>query len=335
MTDENLTWAVVATVDEPPILVAAFVAWHLSLGAAEVVLFFDRPDDPAADLMAQVPGVQVVRCDMAYWKAQAGRRPDKHQIRQVSNARQAFATCHADWLLHCDADEFIWAEQPVHERLASLQPQTQCGIVPVAERAFLQNPDLGSVFTGVFRRPFNGRPDIGRQLFGRGYAMTDRGLTGHSIGKSFLRKAAALKPSIHRPKPLGGAEVPTERVTGLTMLHFDGLTPLHWIYKILRKADAVANKGGMPASRHRRRQIESVLEDVANAFAVHDRLKRLDTETLENLKAHDLVLVTDFTPEPALAFHFPDADKSLGQNAVDDWLWANKPTILRKFGLAP
>ena len=38
-----------ATVNEPVELVLAFLGYHLALGASEVILFFDDPEDPAAE----------------------------------------------------------------------------------------------------------------------------------------------------------------------------------------------------------------------------------------------------------------------------------------------
>lgn len=335
MTDGTSTWAVVATVHEPPMLVVAFVAWHLSLGASEIMLYFDDPTDPAADLVAALPGVRVLRCDNAHWRRLCRHRPDKHQIRQSRNAVHAYQACSADWLLHCDADEFVWATGPVSDFLSAVQSQTQCVIAPVAERIYHAGTRPGSVFNGAFRRPFAGKRVMGRHLFGRGYAMTHRGLTGHAIGKSFLRRGAPIIPSIHRPKSADRTDIPTEHADALTLLHFDGLTPLHWVYKILRKADAVANHGGLQPSRHRQRQIDAVLADPCAAVDVYHRLKQVDAGAMKTLMRENLVLEAEFAPDPAVAAHFPELDTAFSAEAVDRWLWDNKSALLDSFGLKP
>ncbi|MDX8346996.1 glycosyltransferase family 2 protein [Cognatiyoonia sp. IB215446] len=332
MKAQTCSWAVVATLDEPPTLVAAFVAWHLSLGAAEMHLYFDRPDDPAADLVAAIPQVRVTRCDATYWKTMGKRRPDKHQLRQVLNARDAFAATQEDWLLHCDGDEFLWPEASVAASLDRAGAGAQCLITPVAERFYVTDSADASIFAGSFRRPFAGNPDMGRALFGRGYAMTQRGLTGHAIGKSFLRRGAKATPSIHRPKQKG-ADFRSEQANGLTLLHFDGLTPAHWAFKILRKADAVANHGGMPATRHRQRQINAVLAAAQEVMAIHDRLKRPDAMAQQHLADRALLLDPDFAPEGAMQALWPDLDFDLSPKQFDAWLHLRRPTLFRQFGL--
>ncbi|MDX8351774.1 glycosyltransferase family 2 protein [Cognatiyoonia sp. IB215182] len=332
MKAQTCSWAVVATLDEPPILVAAFVAWHLSLGASEMHLYFDRPDDPTADLVAAIPQVQVTRCDAAFWKTLGKRRPDKHQLRQVLNAGDAFAATQADWLLHCDGDEFLWPVSSVAASLDRAGAEAHCLITPVAERFYVNDTADASIFAGSFRRPFAGNPAMGRALFGRGYAMTQRGLTGHAIGKSFLRRGAKAAPSIHRPKQKG-ADVPSEQAQDLTLLHFDGLTPAHWAFKILRKADAVANHGGMPPTRHRQRQINAVLAAPEDAMAIHDRLKRPDAMAQQHLADNALLLEPDFVPEATMQALWPDHDFDLSPAHLNSWLHLRRPTLFRQFGL--
>ena len=50
----SASWAVVATVDEPAPLVAAFVAHHLNEGAREVHLFLDKPDPETVALIGTI-----------------------------------------------------------------------------------------------------------------------------------------------------------------------------------------------------------------------------------------------------------------------------------------
>ena len=71
------TWAVVATVAEPIELIAAFAAYHIEMGAAQVFLFLDAPRPGDADMLEKLPGVQVICCDAAYWQERLqAARPD-------------------------------------------------------------------------------------------------------------------------------------------------------------------------------------------------------------------------------------------------------------------
>ena len=318
MTKQQPTWAIVATVDEPPALVQAFVAWHLALGAAEVMLYFDRPDDPAAALFSHLDAVSVIRCDAAHWERLAGRRPDKHEIRQVRNATNAYRHMQSDWLLHADADEYLWADGSVAAALEQAGSGTDCLVVPVAERVFADDAPAETIFAGAFRRPAR----KGQETDG---GLTLRGLTGHANGKAFTRRDRRVEVSIHRARGLKRGDVPTEAAQGLELLHFDGLTPLNWVYKLLRKADAVAHHNGMAASLHRQAQIDAVQADPIAAFALHDRLKRPD---VDRLRAKGLLAEPSFDPAEALARYFPGERIDLSPQAIDAWLRREKRDVL-------
>jgi hypothetical protein len=324
MPEHEASWAVVATVDEPPALVQAFVAWHLSLGASEVILCFDRADDPAADLLSDVPKVTVVRCDAAHWARLGKRRPDKHQIRQVRNATDVYRRVTSDWLLHCDADEFLSPARPVAECLAQVYPWIDCAVVPVMERVFVAGGAAADVFGGMFRRPFSGKSEAARDILGAGYDLTQRGLTGHAIGKAFTRVGRDLEVSIHRARA-DDADVRTETLQGLNLLQFDGLTRLHWVYKLLRKADAFAHHGGMVPSPHRQRQIDAVLADPAAAFELHDRLKVVASEELAQQN-----VLADVAFDPAAMI---GAKVDLSSEAFDAWLRKEKAQVFAAFDL--
>ena len=328
------TWAAVATVDEPPALIQTFLAWHLSLGAAEVHLYFDRADDPAAALCDGLPGVFVTICDDAYW-AQTGKpRPTRHQVRQVHNAQHAYQRTGADWLLHIDADEFLWTDEPVSTCLSRGDQTSDAFVAPVAER-FYDARSVASVVTvleGPFRKPLMKSAKQGRALFGADYDLTLRGLTGHAQGKSFVRSARKLNMSIHRP---GGTDLRIETCAGITLLHFDGLTSLHWVYKLLRKADAFLNRAGIPPSPHRQRQIDAVLRTASGALGLHDRLKCLSPEMEAQLRAENLYISPQFDPSGSVERFFPELQIDLSVQAMDAWLWREKPGLLRSFGLKP
>ncbi len=310
------SWSVVATVDEPLVLVQAFVAWHLSLGATEVILYFDRPDDLAAAVLEMVSQVRVIRCGTDHWAAHLGGRPAKHQVRQVHNATHAYLDCEADWLVHCDADEYLWPHVPIAAALAAVDPLADAAIVPVAERVYLPDTAGGSIFNGAFRRPFVGSAAAGAALFGKGYAMTHRGLTGHAQGKAFSRTGRGLKLSIHRPRPHDA--LLTEKLSGVELLHFDGLTRGQWIFKLLRKADHFAHRGGMEPSPHRQRQIDAIRADPDAAAALHDQLKSVSGARLAALRANGLLLEADLDPGKAIAGYFGTVDVSPA--AFDDAL---------------
>lgn len=331
MTNVKPTWAVVATVDEPPALVQAFVAWHLSLGAQAVFIYCDRPDDPVQEVLAHLPQVTVIPCDTAHWLRVGKSRPRRHQVRQVRNARDAYARATTDWVLHSDADEFLWAATSVADVLATVSDEADCLAVPVAERLHRPEAREESVLEGAFRRPFPKPAKMGRKIFGPDYALSYRGLTGHSQGKAFVRTGRPLKMSIHRPRPLrSDQEIALEKseVEALELLHFDGLTPTYWIYKLARMAHALAKRDGMPPSPHRRKQADALIADRDGAADLYVRLKCADARLEELLKRHGLWTAPPFDPSEALATYFPDHPVDLSPETMDDWLRRRKSRIL-------
>ncbi|WP_342076663.1 glycosyltransferase family 2 protein [Yoonia sp. SS1-5] len=329
MVEPTTTWSVVAMVDEPPALLQAFVAWHLGLGAAEIFLYFDRPDDPAQHMFAHLPQVRVVACDAAHWSALGKSRPARHQVRQVQNARHAYALTRSAWLLHADADEFVWVEGSVADCLAGVVPAADCFVLPVAERIHRPGENAGTILDGPFRRPFPGRFELGQRLFGPTYALTNRGLTGHLLGKAFVRTGRDLRLSIHRPRH---GELPEPQIaradrTQLELLHFDGLTPEYWIYKLMRMASALVHRNGMPPSRHRRAQADALLANPDGALGLYDQLKVIDDDTRAILLAQDLFAAPSFDPQGALAQFFPGMSVDLSPGAIDAWLRDHKSDI--------
>lgn len=331
MTVSAPTWSVVATVDEPPALVQSFVAWHLQLGAERIFLYCDNPGDPIAATLAHLPQVEVVACDAAHWARLCKSRPRRHQVRQARNAGDAYRRCGSDWLAHIDADEFLWSAADFGVLLASVDPSADGIVVQVAERLHRPDDPGMSVLEGVFRRPFCKPPRMGRRIFGPDYALTYRGLTGHANGKAFARTGRNLSMSIHRPQSAKGAPAPIfarPETDQIELLHFDGLTPRYWIYKLARMQRALDGQGGMQPSIHRRAQADALLADPDGGEALYRRLKLAKGNLPRLLQRRDLWSAPEFEPRPALAELFPGVAVDLSPDAMDAWLAENKPEII-------
>jgi hypothetical protein len=336
MTLSKPTWAVVATVDEPPAVVQAFVAWHLAQGASHIYIYCDRPDDPVMPLLAPLSKVTATGCDAAHWALLGRNRPRRHEVRQVRNARHAYAATKADWLVHIDADEFLWAARPVADILSQLPDEIDGFVAPVAERMHTLEDAGESVFEGAFRRPFHGTGSEGRAAFGRGYHLTFKGLTCHAQGKTFARTGRAISLSIHRARSdVKGYDVCHERAShdDLALLHFDGLTPLHWAFKLARMAYVAEKKGGMPPPQHRQRQADALRADVGQAADLYHRLKSVDADQEVVMRRHGIWSDQRCDINAALTVYFPDCVAQLRPEAIDDWLRFEKGYLLAHMNL--
>lgn len=230
------SWAVVATVDEPAPLILAFAAYHLGLGASEIHLYFDRPNAEARALLADLAGVQVTDCDHGHWARVAdGVRATRTTLRQCANANDAYEKCNADWLIHLDADEFLAQGIGISQRLSQVpKPLRVLRMLPL-ERAFLDAPSA-DLFGGVFRSWAPGFANWGDDIYGRFGKFLHKGFTGHYVGKSFVRTGQNdLTMNIHFAFLRGTQEVPEPDSQDGGLLHFDGLTPLHFKLKLLRR----------------------------------------------------------------------------------------------------
>lgn len=241
MTNSPPTWAVHATVHEPTVLLLTFAAHYLALGATEVNFALDRPDPAQIAVLQGIKGVSLTLCDDAYWaKSRSGRRPHKTVPRQTYNVRRCYRRCRADWLLFCDADEFVVMDQSMTSVLAATAPDVSHRRFATAERAFNTAP-RHTIFDGPFRRYLPGQDATVALLYGATSPFGTDGMLGHMKGKSISRTGGDLKLGIHWPhgKATGQTTWPTvpELVDDAHLLHFDGLTPLHVLLKCLQWYD--------------------------------------------------------------------------------------------------
>lgn len=305
------SWSVAALVDEPPALVAAFVAHHLDQGAAGVRLFLDRPDPALARLVGGDPRVRLHDCTApGHWRPHP-RRPAGLAFRLRHSVSRAVAEMETDWLLFCDADEFVVDGAALGADLAALGPETEELRLPVRERFFPDAPPGAHVFEGAFRAPM-GRPGAVTDLHGpeTGAFLYD-GLTGHVLGKTLYRRGLSAVPGVHRGAMPDGVPSPPRRarMAGATCLyHFDGLTARNWALKLRGKIVA-ADPARVRRHKSRLAQIDfAKRHDMDAVIALYDRLVRPPADIVAALEAEGLVDRRSFDPRPALARQMPAAD---------------------------
>lgn len=310
--DQDRTgWGVVATVDEPPALLAAFAAHHLSVGAREVHLFLDRPDLAAQEIFRGVEGVFLRASGESgeglAWSRVNGLRPARHQMRQAYNANSALELVakrrgSIAFLAHVDADEFITASETAPEgevvdfaRDGEAAADGHAWIrLRVEERAHRLPFRMAGLFDGLFRRPWVEFEDVGTVLYGPSARFLQLGISAHAAGKAVARVGAGQGLGVHRvvldPGACAGHEAAPRldgRMTSRDAIirHFDGLTPLHFLFKLLRRGVNLQAVGGNypPARLAQYREARARIADSAGLWALWDEVQGVSDATREAL----------------------------------------------------
>ena len=275
-------------------------------------------------MLARLPGCEVTVCDEAYWAASEKRkRPPMHTERQIHNARAVYARTDADWLLHCDADEYVRDGAAATQALAEAPDTALYMRLLVAERAYPKGAIGADIFSGVFRHALENFSQTGPLVYGEMTGFFHFGLTGHKAGKVFTRTGIGAKVALHAPY----GKLPHRIIQTTRLLHFDGLTPLHFTLKLLRRAHEPPNSASNRHGEARSTQFQSLRESVSDVplrealVAVLKNLDRLQIKALRRLGALD---ETGFDPSPtrAAAGLHPDIsvsafDASLRQRYAD------------------
>jgi hypothetical protein len=365
-------------VAEPTNLLAAFAAHYLDLGAEEVHLFLDAPDSDTVALLSGIKGVRLTLCTEEFWREfdlpppdrsllgrlrrkprpqGTGKRPPGQVMRQIKLANRAYRACRSDWFFFCDADEFLTPRlggPTVSEALAA-QPADLAFCRPqMAERVFASDRPQQGLFDGYLRQMLPPRPKLIRQIYGDLAPFTTRGLTGHVLSKSFVRTGRDdLRIRLHFPVPFDGTEEARRRAEGtlkpgpflddIWLVHYDGMTVLHWTLKLLRfyldyapklaEGDKGVFRRRTPA---RSAQLNAIYEARGDAAAM-DRLTRLITlepEMLARLQAAG-GLLQEVAPKPAAAARRWDNGLSFDAAEFDEALRKRHGALIEEHGLQP
>jgi hypothetical protein len=176
--------------------------------------------------------------------------------------------------------------------------------------------------------------------------MLQGGLAGHFGGKSLVRKGAPLTMGIHFPEPPspreGFARTPPWQnwLAGGHIAHFDALTPLHCMIKLLAKDmldQLVLQQGAVPERRSPARnaqvafavaacRTEKPLQQVA-------RLHKIGPRVQATLRARGEVIDLPLAPARAALLAFPDANLDYTTPGFSRALRQKHAALLARYGL--
>lgn len=325
LAGKKARWGIAATVREPVELLLPFVSHHLDIGATSVALYFDDPDDPAAEVLETIDGVDVIRCDARHWHALGRQRPSLIADRQRCNAQHAYEHSKLEWLIGIDADEYLQPDDNFASALSSFAASKAFWIqLQPWERIWEKAPDRSRLFGGSFRSPLPGGPQETNEIYGPGHDhLYPSGVAGHDSGKAMSPVGIQLRMGVHKSF-LYHRRIPTLSIPapGVKLLHFEGLTERHWILKNLRQALQVL-EGFQPLRPQRRQVTLSILnaeDPVAKAREYFENTYILDADVLNRLASRGYLhrcpfdvsaAVKRFAPSHSLAFNHQEIDSRI------------------------
>ncbi|MEO1704262.1 MAG: glycosyltransferase family 2 protein [Pseudomonadota bacterium] len=330
-----MSWGTVTLADEPIELLLAFAAWHRELGASEIHIFLDRPSQRGAEALSAVPGVIVTNCDELFWAANGGRHALQTKRQEVV-ANFAYAEAQVDWLAHIDADEFIYSDGGFEDELAAIPDPVHGAILPVRERVWEVMSPPETLFEGLFRIPIPGKPTLNRYVAGVTSRYLYRGLACHTKGKSIVRTGQGIAMGIHTP--LLADDLNLMEAQSAKMLHFDGVTPYHWLVKRLKYAALPHAETSMGSDNYRWAQIAALREFATlwEARRFQRQLTALRPEKIAQLEALRLLeRIPAFSPEKALARILPGQEISLGNHRFDRRIARRDKSFVEALSLEP
>lgn len=334
MSDNAGSYSIVSTMREAPEIIAAFVAHHLTTEAETIFVFLDGPDPVAQDMLAALPRCQVTICDDAYWQDRnRGKRPGGVVRRQLFNAQQARLATRSEWLIHIDADEFLWLGTGLRQELAGLAASVDRVRLRNIERVMPEGKTPQHIYQGVFRSPLERGQNRARQIYGEDLKFLNRGLSGYVLGKTISRVASSTPLTLHLlPRDRNGEPVVFPTAGSTTLLHFDGFTTLHWVSKLLKH---LAN--GTLGTKFRQEQMSFLYQakSAAERFSLFQRLNVLDVRKMSKLAGFNALTDIAFDPMPAMQTHFPGRDFDLSPQAFDRRMIAANPTWFSELDLMP
>ena len=245
-TTTSGSWCVHSTVHESVELLCAFTAHYLDMGASEVHLFLDRPTEEVVETLRRVDGVRLTLCDNTYWaQSSAGHRPDGQVRRQLINANRAYSQAKQDWLLFCDADEYVFSPVDFAHTLAAVNVSDGYAKIGVVERAYSSEDPQQTLFDSTFFRvPVDPAVVDLNEVYGHYAKLFPQGTLGHARGKCVVRTGLPYDLRVHFPVDRDSrlnrqqqqkASIAAKPLSGPKLLHFDGFTPLHWMVKLLKR----------------------------------------------------------------------------------------------------
>jgi len=291
------TWSVVAILREPWPVLERFVSWHLAAGAERLHLVFDDPQDASIARLQGHAAIDIHRATPEFWAA-CGADPQGHFThRQSQSMHYLYKRATSDWVLNLDGDELVYCREGRLAQVLDQQPEeVRSLLLGVAEY-------VGRSADGVrdqFRLPM--WPRLSRKVYGdfSRYMEANKGLVGHTIGKSIVRTRIASKRfHPHWLVAAGGGRIVDKSLSpadGLGLLHYYAPDYDEWRRKISYRARAQARNRRIEILHELRLLLDA--GDEQGLREVYRRLHRLDTHQADLLASRARLLEVEASYAP-------------------------------------
>lgn len=300
------SFSVVALMKEEIFVIQKFVNYYCKIGARRIYIYIDgEMDNEIAKykngIVDNNTEVRFVFCDDVFWEQIDGGRPKDVQPRLEA----VFQHCHcrddSDWLLICDADEFIVSKKSLNQLLDSVPQEVYSfGIDPV-EAVWGPDEDISDPFgSSYFRKPNIYNKFLLIRLYGVFFFLFRNGILGHTIGKHFVRKGVEFSSiGCHKAYVNGkGVTTPASSIgyelSDIMVAHFDAISFERWYQKWYRRSynETISAK----KRRSGRRQVQEKIFKILNNFDENQsqwlfrRLFKINRSQLKILESHDAVI---------------------------------------------
>lgn len=249
---DQLTWGTrmnkvctISTIKAPLSETLMFVNYHLNIGIDQIIIFFDDPNDAAADYLKDYRGVTCVRCDDSYWEQYGGLRPLAIEDRQVVNNNNGLEMAKSrgfQWAIFIDNDELVY---PVGDLKTILSDSRADVIRFTIHEAISEEEYYDNIYVpALFKKPARSLQIRAAMLLGCKRAFFEGGyFRGHLDSKVAVRVNADIKiMGIHGPSSTGEGVI--KKITPqVKLLHYDWVGIDSWKTKWLGRMNVSAVKG--------------------------------------------------------------------------------------------
>jgi hypothetical protein len=279
------SFGVIATIKQSPKQTREFINYHLNLGADQLVIFFDDPDDPTIVEYDRDPRVTCVRCTESHWKELLGRQPQKMADKLRSNPVMGIDILRKkgiQWGITIDGDELLFSRGKIKNILYNIDARTDLLRLIPREAVQSLNMNQDREFNSIYFKkiPVGGArrlKRIARKFIKRKIRKATRnGFFGHTQGKSFYRTSSPIDVfRSHVPKS-SVRKLELEVSEKIFLLHYDAMSYENWKHKWWRRIYGTTRALNIGEKRKYQEELIKEAMDTGNEKKIYKRFKQMN-----------------------------------------------------------